>query len=533
LWDSEFSIRATLVLFIELNSNLFYGIRCKHFTQFGGLLRQGLYVGLTFMVINTVFARPYNSGLFFLLLAFWSVLELKESENKWKWTFLLSVGLVGAMLSHYFAFFVAVIIGTLALFYVGKRNIPKVIIAGGIAVLLFLPHIGITLYQINRGGLGWLAAPDLKWPVDFAHFFFNDSWMLMLIFGIAFWISILYFGMNKWTKKSTLSVSIFLAAFIGAYLVSHLFTPILRDLVMIFLLPFVLLPALSRIKVSSQKWMLILIGFVTLIPIVDSVFRYKLMEPVHFGVFKENGNEINRITELYGKENITFASNYNNINYINYYVKDDLKEEIVDWDEADALYLLADRAKASKTKYFCYSFSNKYHVPMFLEVIRKYYPVKVSSMTTKFTCVYLYSKEGKRQGEKTFYTKTSADTGFVNSEFIMETKIPFSSVHYRKSKDDYFVFTCTGILKDLVPLHLVVTVERNGATLMNGKDPLVYYGYDQSRINEIGKEQEFLTAFDLPEDLKPTDILKAYIWNPEKGMVKISSLQFRFIGKND
>ena len=75
--DSEWAIRSTSLLFYILNSYLLYRIGSKYFTQLGALLLQGLYIGLTFTVLNTVFARPYNSGIFFLLIAFWAILELK------------------------------------------------------------------------------------------------------------------------------------------------------------------------------------------------------------------------------------------------------------------------------------------------------------------------------------------------------------------------------------------------------------------------------------------------------------------------
>lgn len=526
--DTEFSIRATSLLFYILNSILIYKISCKHFTKLGGLLLQGLYTGLTFMVINTVFARPYNSGTFFLLLSFWAVLELKNSDNKWKWTLLLSVGLLGAMLSHYFAFFVAIVIGISSLLYVGQKKIPKILIAGCIAVLAFIPHIGITLFQLQRGGLGWLAPPDLKWSIDFIYLFFNESWILTLIMLSLLISSIYFFGIHKISKASSLSLLIFLMAFFGAYLISYSFTPILRETVMVFILPFLLLPILSLVKEKSQKWSLFLIAFVTILPLADSLLRHKLLAPVHFGVFRENGTEINKAIETYGKENITFASNYNNINYINYYVNQDLKEAIIDWDQADALYKLAEKAKKAKTKYFCYSFSNKYHVPMFLEVIRKYYPHEVSSMNTKFTCFYLYSKSPGRE-KKTFFTQNNLDTSYVEKEFLAEIKIPYHEFPSVKNKFEYYLFSCSGIIKDTFPFYLVVTVERDGKTLMAGENPKVYYGYDQTKINQVGVKQVFFTAFDLPEDLRPTDIVKAYCWNPNKGKVRITNIKMSYI----
>ena len=105
-----------------------------------------------------VFARPYNSGVFFLLMAFYGILELKVNQAKlWKWTFIISLGLIGAMLSHYFAFLVALVLSGLGLFYVGRKRLLYLLAAGVLAVLLFIPHLPIAFFQVGRGGSGWLS----------------------------------------------------------------------------------------------------------------------------------------------------------------------------------------------------------------------------------------------------------------------------------------------------------------------------------------------------------------------------------------
>lgn len=63
--DSEFALRSTSLLFYIFTSLLVYRIGLQHFSKFSALLFQALYVGLAFTIMNTVFARPYNSGVFF------------------------------------------------------------------------------------------------------------------------------------------------------------------------------------------------------------------------------------------------------------------------------------------------------------------------------------------------------------------------------------------------------------------------------------------------------------------------------------
>ena len=533
--DSEWAIRSTSLLFYILNSYLLYRIGSKYFTQLGALLVQGLYIGLTFTVLNTVFARPYNSGTFFLLIAFWAILELKFNiQKKWQWTLVLALGLFGAMTSHYFAFLVALVICFCALFYIGKYNLKYLITGGLIAVLCFLPHLPITLFQVGRGGLGWLAAPELSWPIDFIYLFFNESWFLCLILALVFFASIFYFGFKKWSRISVFSVSIFLMTFCVAFVLSHLFTPILREIVMMFLMPFVLLPLFSSIKGVSKVWSHALIAFVTFLPLTDSFFRNRLLEPVHYGIFKEIGTEINNDDEKYGRDQITYASNYNNVDYINFYLKQSLTESIIDWELEESLYKLLAHVKNSKTPYFCYSFSNKYHTPMFLELIRKNYPGFERSMVTKYSAFYLFNKFEKRKFKKPFYIGKVKNLNFMTDEFFNDLKIGVNNLPILPTKDAYYLIKTKGHIKDSIPFYIVTVLERNGEMVKKADgNPLFYVAFNQGKMNEIGKDQEFVQAFTLPEMALPTDKLSIYCWNPSKGNVRVSDLEFYVISEKE
>ena len=80
--DSEFSLRATGLLFYASNSLLIYRICNRFFSKNTGLGIIALYSCLTFTIINTTLARPYNSGTFFLLLLFLSIVEINRSSKK-------------------------------------------------------------------------------------------------------------------------------------------------------------------------------------------------------------------------------------------------------------------------------------------------------------------------------------------------------------------------------------------------------------------------------------------------------------------
>jgi 4-amino-4-deoxy-L-arabinose transferase-like glycosyltransferase len=111
-------------LFIA-NSFLIQRLSEKFFTRQSGWLVNAFYATLTFMVINTTFSRPYNSGVFFLLLAFYALLKFMRNQVKsLKWMIFLGVSFTGAMLSHYFAFVVAFVMGFSSLLFLqGKQRL--------------------------------------------------------------------------------------------------------------------------------------------------------------------------------------------------------------------------------------------------------------------------------------------------------------------------------------------------------------------------------------------------------------------------
>lgn len=528
--DSEFAIRSTSLIFYCFNSYLIYRIGVKHFTRFSGLLLQALYVGLTFTIINSVFARPYNSGVFFILLAFLALLEIKKKDAiSWKWIVLLALGFLGAMLSHYFAFLVAVVLGVNSLFFVGRKNRIQPVIAGGIAIIAFLPHLSITLYQVGRGGLQWLAPPKIDWPVDFVYLFFNNSWVLFGVFTLLYLVLFFKYKRKVFSRNSIFSLSVFFTAFISAFILSHLFTPILRELVMLFLLPFLFLPLFSFIQLNSKQ-SVILIGIVTFLTVTDSFLRNKILEPIHFGVFKEIGQEINEATETYSKDSITFASNYNNIDYINYYLDEKLTESIVNWEDQVTYYQLYERVKNAETPYFCYSVNNKFHSPMFLEIIRQKYPVIERSLIAGNSLFYLFCKKKGAKNIKPFEIINASDTSITDQEFFNNGRLKIGQLPKAKESSSYYLIQTKGKIVDQIPLHLVVAVEREGTFLMRGEFPALYLAYDQSRLVDDKKaEQNFFCAFQLPEEVQSSDDLIFYFWNPKKGKVQASDFEIYLI----
>ena len=254
-----------------------------------------------------------------------------------------------------------------------------------------------------------------------------------------------------------------------------------------------------------------------------------MLEPVHFGVFKEIGDAINDVNQVYGKENITFASNFNNVDYINYYVEDDLSETIIDWDQPAAMDALVSRAKNAKTPYFAYSFSNSFNVPMFYEAIRLHYPTVIKTVQTKYSIFVLFGKSDKERSFGPAIRKAkSSKLKQTNAEFAFEDRFNIKDLPSQESKWNYYILRCKVNSNDSIPLYLTLTADRNGEAWKKGEDLAVYYSYEFSKFVSSGKEKYMICAFTLPDDIRSTDQLKYYIWNPTKGEYAASDIEIYF-----
>ena len=536
--DSEFSLRATSLLFFALNLSLVYRIACRFYSKYAGLIISAFYVSLGFLIVNTTTARPYNSGVFFLLLAFYLILLLKEKRSNFGllnvvW---LVLAFFGAMTSHYFAFLSAGLLGAVGLFYVEKESRKLLVAAGVMALGLFgILHLSMTLEQLSQGGLGWLGKPNFFWFLEFTKLLFQNSiWMLLLGFGLIYFVKK---GTSQPNSHQGFSIVVALVISIVAYFVSIFYTPILRELVFQFILPFaffglvgpMFLEKSDSLNQAIRKYMpLIIMGVFSL----HSIFIYKLFEPFHYGEFKRLALHQKALEKEYGKQTITSAFNTNNFDYFNYYLKDSSADEVIkDWASPDAVYALNERAKESDKDFFSYSWTNNYHVPMYLECIRQEFPHIVWHQNYFNSGQYLFSKKGKIISPsipKKQLLRTLRKGGFFEGkEYINET---FVSVKELRNgifcSDWYFTIEMKGKIRNATSFYFVIeAVDKNGLSLqLNGK-PLYYMAYDQQRLNESSELKNMFAAFSFFDDLKDTDQFKIYCWSPEKGAILLQDLK--------
>jgi hypothetical protein len=391
--EGEFMVRLPGILLFVFGQWMVYHTLKNHVNQYAGICFAAVTGSLGFLIMHSTFARPYNAGVFFLMLMCCVYIHIKKTDNlSWKEISLFGLGACGAILSHYFAGLVAFLF--IGFSFITLKNAHKkgIFLSGLIGIIGFLPHVPATMAQLGKGGLQWLAPPDHRWLMDTLWLVLNESWFIVVLVILLIALLIAKHRLKSLKEGLYELVLFFILVLLIGYLISWFYTPILRDLVIVFLLPFLLLGILGSISFQHTKFLRAGLIGVSAMLLTHSFWAYKIMGTHHFGVFKEIGQQINRSIKEQGESNITFASNFNNIEYINYYLNSPLKEPIIDWNEPDAAFRLSKRISSSKTAFFCYSFNNAYDFPIFMEMIRNRYPYLARSYFTRGSHFVLFSR---------------------------------------------------------------------------------------------------------------------------------------------
>ncbi|NNE54603.1 MAG: hypothetical protein HKN32_01190, partial [Flavobacteriales bacterium] len=209
------------------------------FSNRAGWLGAAMLGLLAFPVMNGLIARQYTPGLLFCLLSTWcwTKLVFEPSPKAWKWALLLGLSFTGAAYFHYFAALFCVILWLAGWMFVKATHRKYYLVSAGIGILLFLPHVSITMDHLAIGGIpDVLPVPGWDFIVHHFGFISNFSWFIgvpLIFLALAavlrrFWLS----------KRSVLALVLFLAPIAIGFIYSNLQSPLLQDRVLLFSFPF-------------------------------------------------------------------------------------------------------------------------------------------------------------------------------------------------------------------------------------------------------------------------------------------------------
>lgn len=548
---NELGMRFPFVICGTLSILLIFLIGKRWINRQAGIIAAIFLSLLYFPILNSEFARPYSPGLMFCLLAAWFYLQILFSEErKYKDAIFFGLSVAAAMYTHHFAFLFVGWLGISGIFLWKKENWKHVLIGGGLAVLLYVPHISITKYQISVGGLGWLGPPNDGWLFDFIFHVFNESWWVLG--GVLLLIAMSFILDAKTELINKRALILCTAWFLGIYLIGHLysltFTPVLKYPVMLFALPFLIIPIAYLLSRSRHQ---VLQYSVLMILLASSTTREKdLFGNMHFELFKEIAEDMVRWDEDFGADNVYTVYNINNPNYMNFYANQWGKEITFDWDVIEfwsADSLRAD-LKERPEQYCVVGYSGRLTKPDIFETCKEFFPNLLEYKKYNNSAVFLLAKnrpsqltqnkarltllnasnqiEGWKIGEQQYRedsmfvilpTDSIAYEGYVRTEaYVSDEQNPYGpdfEFTLSQIEDPYTKYIKVNVLGYGRPggqLTVYVNATRNGEQLMVRDEPF-WLGRDieQYLINE--KRAYFV--FKVPDILKENDVVKIGIWN--------------------
>lgn len=575
---SELALRLPFVLFGTASIFLIFLIGLKWFNRKTGIFAAAILAVLYFPIVQSELARPYSPGLFITLLTVWFYHKVLFGEvKKYSNAILLGLCFAVGMYTHYFLFLFLIFIGATGLIFLRKDNFKLYLLSAIIAILLFIPHLSITLHHLSVGGLGWLGKPDSDFIFQFIFYAFNESWMLLMFLFVL----ILFSFFQKDREANFKSNHYWLCAswFFGIYILAHVIslyaTPLLKFPVMLFAFPFFIL--MIAYLISNHKRDKLIVISVLVLGMTSTLLEQDLYGKRHLG-FKDTAKHLVEWNQTYGDENIYMVYNLSNPNYMNFYATQFGDSIQFDWDViefADDAAIRRDLMNRTE-KYCVVGYSERLTLPQVFETVKEFYPFCVENYHYDNSKVFLMSKDTfiaprsslyddqphdyqlgtlSRLNENDKHWKFD-DQGFQSINLNLDTtKKSFETSCYVLEDDriygpDYIFkksditqfdhYYLKVIVKGVCPSDGQLTVSmsgtRNGELIQsNGEN--FWLGHDLEEMllttaDSVSGIGSSYFAFEIPDFIKDTDELKISLWNRNGKRILITSFEIYVLENN-
>jgi hypothetical protein len=253
----EFWIKLPFLLF-SLGTVIYaYLFALKWFGRLPALLSACVFSFSYIFLFYAPLARMYAGGAFFCTALTYYLFNLcfDEEKKKSSYAWFAFFILLCALNNHLSCLF-ALICGLFGLFFQDKKSFGFYLGACIVSVLLYLPHLPITLFQLGMGGIGheqdgWLAPPDKFVLFSFVKTVFGTGF----VYTAFIFLLLLSFILKKAVvdKKAILLFMIFFLNYAIIHLYSVYKAPIFQYSVMLFSAPCLIWAITSMIRITEQK----------------------------------------------------------------------------------------------------------------------------------------------------------------------------------------------------------------------------------------------------------------------------------------
>jgi len=415
---SEWAIKLPFLLMSIASLYLVYRVASIWFSRTVGLFVLAYFSTLQFPIWWSHIARQYQSGLFCTLVMTycWTELLLEKRTEKRYWVGFVLMG-AAAMYNHYFSLIFAGILGLWGFTWMRKEMAFKYILAGVSMVVLFLPHLSITSYQLlNADGHLWYNIPTPSFFREHLQYIFHYSYWCLGLAVLLLLGSILIYGretLKQHTKARIGSLFLFLTPIVFGYLYSVYKSPILRTSHLLFSVPYFLFFLCSFFpKELSSRVKVVLVLLILCVNTVTLIVTRKHYQTVHTHPYEHFIQETKTFLATHDKKNVSIVLGENPA-YLQYYkeaYQTDFKH-IESFKPAISFLEFREILENSVTLYLIVGSIPEAH----LQMARHYYPYLYKKSYGINYEYYILSKE-KQAGKSTWDLDYKSDMGFDELE---------------------------------------------------------------------------------------------------------------------
>lgn len=430
LWSMAFgtsaiAIRLPFLLMGIASIWLVYVVGRRWYGEWPALLPAAVMSVSQYMVYYSVLARPYIAGVFLMLclLYFWTRILL-EKEYKWYWLALFAFFAALCAYTHYFCMLTAFLLGLAGLLFVDRHHLWHYLAACICAMLLFLPHWGITSYMLFEvKGVGtWLGKPTPAFLYDYLCYLSHHSLVVAIVAALGYLLVFSLRDVRRNLKLMVVSLVIWVLPLVIGYWYSILINPLLQFSSLIFVFPLLLLALAGGVnKEEHHVRQAVVILAYCIVMVVTLVFTRH-----HFWVVKNEWIEAaakmeEEAIDKYGAENVVCMLNAA-LDKVQYYEPSLFslpQSAIQNYASFDSLL-----AVSSADYMLCGGVQDA----MILEIIRHHFPYLLKNRDCVVSEVYLFSRKSEEKPvdvERMKIFDSQKDVSYGGEEFydIIDTTL--------------------------------------------------------------------------------------------------------------
>ena len=544
---TEWIVKLPFTMAGILSIPLIFSIGKNWFGKTTGFLSAAFLASLQYSVMYSQIARPYISGMFLCLVMvfFWTRLIKQPEKRFYLNAVALALSAAACAYNHHFSFLFAILVGISGLFFIQRKYLVKYVFIGITAAILYLPHINIFIYQLNKGGVeGWLAKPDNYFLLTYLSYIFHFSlYVIIPVIVLILWGLFKREIKQDYRRNIALFTLWFLLPIAIGFIYSTQVNAVLQYSVLIFSFPFLFLVLFGHFKELNPKataiavLMILLVNSLTLIFVrqhynIFYVSQYQALLHDHEDAHKQRTNTISLINS---NKPITRV----------YLERDGIDSNFI-WlsnfkTKTAFLNFLGDASKKYGHFYFgCTSETD----PELVQIIQDYFP-KMDWQRNYFgATAYLFSSKIEREKSGFYASLRPTDHRWTNvktNQFQMnraskkleyavlqeeEWTVGFQSSlsEIMKMENDFIDVRVKAKLSSAMQkVDLVLLLESNGQSISWNSISLTDFPVDSSGLVTA---YQSLKLSDINHN-HPNIVFKTLIWNLDKEPFLIQSFEIK------